>query len=231
MPSADRFLSVRRDPHSGEVVARGGDPEAHSVLQRAGFVSVVRGHETYHRSPTGLDADDEVFLATKAVERLRSAGYHVDCDEDFGPGACPPRYLPMGASVTHIAERIRAATNTQEAAEALTELTAAPDGVLVALRQVLIATAEFLDGLSDAVSPYTARRLRFMADEHLHVLHRDFSRIRTDLILLRAPHPGRSTCAEEVPASQRERSAVGALAPPQRPLPIPPPQGAAGPHR
>ncbi|MFC5914482.1 hypothetical protein [Streptomyces pulveraceus] len=54
MPLADRFLDIRRDLHSDELLARGGDPEAHSLLQRAGFVSVVRVHETYHRSPTGL---------------------------------------------------------------------------------------------------------------------------------------------------------------------------------
>ncbi|MFD5108950.1 hypothetical protein [Streptomyces cinereoruber] len=54
MPLADRFLTIRRDPHSEEVLARGGDPEAHSILQRAGFVAVVRLHETYHRAPTGL---------------------------------------------------------------------------------------------------------------------------------------------------------------------------------
>ena len=28
--------------HSREVLARGGDPEAHSILQRTGFVPVVR---------------------------------------------------------------------------------------------------------------------------------------------------------------------------------------------
>ncbi|SBT92174.1 hypothetical protein GA0115233_104111 [Streptomyces sp. DI166] len=32
---ADRFLTLRRDVHSGEVLARGGDPEAHSILSPA----------------------------------------------------------------------------------------------------------------------------------------------------------------------------------------------------
>ncbi|GAA3501069.1 hypothetical protein GCM10019016_081760 [Streptomyces prasinosporus] len=47
-----RFLDIRRDPHSGELLARGGDAEAHSLLQRAGFVAVVRLHESYHRAPS-----------------------------------------------------------------------------------------------------------------------------------------------------------------------------------
>ena len=54
MPRTDRFLDIRRDPHSAELLARGGDSEAHSVLQRAGFIAVVRVHETYHRAPAGL---------------------------------------------------------------------------------------------------------------------------------------------------------------------------------
>ncbi|MGW3692341.1 hypothetical protein ACWD6U_00420 [Streptomyces sp. NPDC005149] len=46
MTLATRFLDIRRDPHSAEVLARGGDSEAHSVLQRAGFIAVVRVHDT-----------------------------------------------------------------------------------------------------------------------------------------------------------------------------------------
>ncbi|MFJ5045462.1 hypothetical protein ACIQH7_10140 [Streptomyces anulatus] len=53
MALADRHLNLGRDEHSGEVLARGGDLEAHSILQRTGFVPVVRLHETYHRLPVG----------------------------------------------------------------------------------------------------------------------------------------------------------------------------------
>ncbi|MFF1280666.1 hypothetical protein ACFVY4_07780 [Streptomyces sp. NPDC058299] len=80
MPHTDRFMDIRRDSHSSELLARGGDLEAHSILQRAGFIAVVRLHETYHRAPAGLTEDDESRLATDAVARLRAAGYHVDCD-------------------------------------------------------------------------------------------------------------------------------------------------------
>ncbi|MEU9288340.1 hypothetical protein AB0D57_27475 [Streptomyces sp. NPDC048275] len=228
MPLADRFLDIRRDPHSWELLARGGDSEAYSVLQRAGFVAVVRVHETYHRAPTGLADQDEDRLATDAVARLRANGYHVDCDEDFDTDARPASYLPLGSSVAHLAERIREATTRDETADALTELTAAHDGVLAALEEVLTATADFHDGLGQAADPHIARRLRYLADEHLRIIRTDLSGTRNALADRHAPHPGRSTCGAEVPATERERSAVCACPPPRRTLPAPPPPVAAG---
>ncbi|WP_033313705.1 hypothetical protein RFN58_04120 [Streptomyces iakyrus] len=228
MPRTDRFLDIRRDPHSDELLARGGDSEAHSILQRAGFVAVVRVHETYHRAPTGLAEDDEYRLATDAVARLRAAGYHVDCDADFDTDSRPASYLPLGSSVAHVAERLREAATTGEAADALTELTAAHDGVLAALEEVLTATADFHDGLGKAADPYIARRLRYLADEHLRVIRTDLSETRNQLADRHAPHPGRSICTGEVPSTEQERSAVCACPPPPRTLPAPPPPMAAG---
>lgn len=91
MPRADRFLTVRRDPYSEEVLARGGDPEAPSIPQRAGLVPIV--HETYHRAPAHLAHDEENRIAT---ERERSAV----C-------ACPhpPRTVP--APPPHVAAGLR----------------------------------------------------------------------------------------------------------------------------
>ncbi|MFE3645889.1 hypothetical protein ACFXOM_33780 [Streptomyces sp. NPDC059169] len=223
MPLADRFLLIRRDPHSAEVLARGGDGEAHSVLQRAGFVPVVRVHETYHRAPTGLDGHDEARLATEAVARLRAVGYHVECDNDFDTERRPARDLPLGASIAHLAERIRHATTTEEAADVLTELTASHDGILTALDDVLVTTAEFHDGLGGAADPHIARRLRYLADERLHIIRSDLAHTRTALADRHAAHPGRSTCTQEVPAGERERSAVCACPPPARTVPPPPP--------
>ncbi|MCX4766025.1 hypothetical protein OG562_34635 [Streptomyces sp. NBC_01275] len=228
MPRTDRFLDIRRDPHSDELLARGGDSEAHSILQRADFVAVVRVHETYHRTPTGLAEDDESRLATGAVARLRAAGYHVDCDADFDTDSRPASYLPLGSSVAHVAERLREAATTDEAADALTELTAAHDGVLAALEEVLTATADFHDGLGQAADPYIARRLRHLADEHLRVIRTDLSETRNQLADRHAPHAGRSTCTGEVPSTEQERSAACACPPPPRTLPAPPPPTAAG---
>ncbi|MFC9431444.1 hypothetical protein [Streptomyces sp. NPDC056987] len=232
MSLADRFLVLRRDPHSEEVLARGGDPQAHSILQRAGFVPVVRLHETYHRAPTHLTEHDEIRLASQAVGRLRAVGYTVECDDDFDTDHRPAHEPPLGASVTHLAEQVRQATTTDEVAGVLTELTASHDGVLDALEQVLTATAEFHDGLGDGADPFTARRLRHLADKHLGIIRADLTYTRNALTDRHAPHPGRSACTEQVPATERERSAVCACPPPPGTVPAPPPPPlAAGPRR
>ncbi|MFD8847603.1 hypothetical protein [Streptomyces sp. NPDC059604] len=228
MPLANRFLEIRRDLHSEEVLARGGDPEAHSVLQRTGFVPVVRVHETYHRAPTSLIENDDARLGIEAVARLRAVGYHVDCDEDFDTDRRPVHDLPLGASVAHLAQRIREATTTWDAAGVLTELTASHDGILAALEEVLIATAEFHDGLGDAADPHIARRLRYLAEEHLQDIRSDLSHTRNALADRHILHPGRSACTQEVPVTERERSAVCACPPPPRTVPVPPPPVAAG---
>ncbi|MDF3140880.1 MULTISPECIES: hypothetical protein [unclassified Streptomyces] len=228
MALADRFLTLGRDLDSNEVLAGGGDPEAHSILERSGFVPVVRLHETYHRLPTGLDDAEEKRLATQAVARLRAVNYHVDADDAFDTETREAHYLPLGASVAHLAERIREATTSDEVADALTELTAAHDGIFAALEEVLTATADFHEGLGQTADPYTARRLRYLADEHLHILRTDLAHTRNTLADRHAPHPGRSTCTAEVPATERERSAMCACPPPPRTLPAPPPPVAAG---
>ncbi|MEW1794635.1 hypothetical protein [Streptomyces niveus] len=228
MTLSDRLLTVRRDPHSGEVLARGGDPEAHSILERTDWVPVVRVHEHYHRLPTGLDGAEETRLATRAVARLRTVGYHVDCDDDFDTELREPHHLPLGAQILHLAEQIRTATTTDEAATVLTELTAAHDGVLTALDDVLIATAEFYDGLGEPANPHVARRLRYLAEEHLQIIRTDLSHTRNALADRHAPHPGRRICTAEVPATERERSAVCACPPPPRAPAAPPPAVSAG---
>lgn len=228
MTLSDRLLTLRRDPHSGEVLARGGDPEAHSILQRTDWVPVVRLHEQYHRLPAGLDGAEETRLATRTVARLRTVGYHVDCDEAFDTDMREQHHLPLGAQILYLAEQIRAATTTDEAAGVLTELTAAHDGILTALDDVLVATAEFHEGLGEPADPHTARRLRYLAEEYLHVIRSDLSHTRNALSDRQIAHPGRRTCTNEVPATERERSAVCACPPPPRaPAPAPPAVAAA----
>ncbi|MFD4575785.1 hypothetical protein ACFWNK_12345 [Streptomyces sp. NPDC058417] len=192
---------------------------------------MVRLHETYHRAPTGLNRDDEALLATGAVARLRALGYHVDCDKDLDTEARPASYPTLGSSVAHVAERIRRATTTDEAADALTELTAPGDGVLAALHEVLTAAADFHDHLGQPADPCVARRLRYLAEEYLHLIGTDLAHTRNALADRHAPHPGRSTCTGEVPAAEPERSAVCACPPPPRPLPAPPPPPAAAMRR
>ncbi|MGV9790847.1 hypothetical protein ACWEIK_22340 [Streptomyces sp. NPDC004673] len=130
----------------------------------------------------------------------------------------------MGASVAHVAE----ATTTEEAGDALTEVTSAHNNILAALDEVLCATAEFYDGLGEAADPYAARRLRYLADKHLRVIRNDLSHTRNDLADRHAGHPDRSICTEEVSVTEREHSAVCACPPRPRTQPVPPPPLAAG---
>ncbi|MFD5453866.1 hypothetical protein [Streptomyces olivaceus] len=199
------------------------------MLQRVGFVAVVRVHETYHRAPTGLDRGAECRLASEAVARLRAFGYHVECDKDLDTDARPASYPTLGSFVAHLAECIREATTTGEAAEVLTELTATGDGILTALHEVLSATADFHDGLDQPADPHVARRLRHLAEEYLHLINTDLTHTRNALADRNAPHPGRSACIGEVPAAEQERSAVCGC--PPRTLPAPPPPMAAAVRR
>ncbi|MGC4909585.1 hypothetical protein ACLQ2J_28200 [Streptomyces cyaneofuscatus] len=230
MALADRHLSLGRDVHSGEVLARGGDLEAHSILQRTGFVRVVRLHETYHRLPVGLDATEEKRLAIRAVARLRAVSYHVEADEAFDTETREPHYLPVGSQVAHLAEQIREATTSDEVADVLTELTASHDGVLIALADVLTAAASFYADLGQASDPHTSKRLQDLVEHRLSVIWSDLTHMRNDLADRHQDHPQRRACAAEVGPDEREASAVCACAPPPPRLvtsPVAPPAAPA----
>ncbi|MCX4501078.1 hypothetical protein [Streptomyces anulatus] len=214
MALADRHLNLGRDEHSGEVLARGGDLEAHSILQRTGFVPVVRLHETYHRLPVGLDAAEETRLAIRAVARLRAVSYHVEADEAFDTETREPHYLPLGSQVAHLAEQIREATTSDEVSDVLTELTASHDGVLIALGEVLTAAASFYSDLGQTSDPHSAKRLQDLVEHRLGVIWSDLTHMRNDLADRHQDHPQRRACAAEVGPDEREASAVCACPPP-----------------
>ncbi|MCY0933830.1 hypothetical protein [Streptomyces sp. H34-S4] len=207
MALAHRVLNIRRDPDSGEVLAHGGDPEAHSVLERTGFVPVVRRHETYHRLPANLDQDEEIRLATRAVSRLQAVGYGLTADTAFATEQHEPHYLTLGAQVAYLATRIREAETTEEVADALTEVTATHDGILPALAEVLAATADFLQDLGHPADPHTAARLQRLSDEQLQSITSDLSQVRNGLADRQAAHPHRTPCPQEVAGDEREKSA------------------------
>lgn len=201
--------------HSGEVLARGGDPEAHSILQRTGLVPVVRLHETYHRLPVGLDQAEEKRLAIRTVARLRAVKYGVEADDAFDTEMREPHYLPLGSQVAHLAERIREATTSDEVTEVLTELTASHDGVLIALGEVFAATAAFYQDLGQPPDPHTAKRLQYLAEHRLAVLWSDLAHMRNDLADRHQDHPQRRACTTDVGPDEREASTVCACPPPQ----------------
>ncbi|QPP05185.1 hypothetical protein G4Z16_00920 [Streptomyces bathyalis] len=224
MAISDRHLDIRHDPHSGEVLARGGDIEAHSILQRSGFVPVVRLHEHYHRLPTGLEDDEAIRLTKQAVARLTAVGYDVDHDAAFVTGRRILHEPTLGDHVTGLARRIREADHTEQVTDALTELTAPGDGVLAAVGEVLTATADFLHDLGEGSDPYYANRLRYLAFARLGVLAGELGRIRDELADRHLPHPHRSPCPQQVAADEQEAS-VSCRCPNPTPGPAQPPSG------
>jgi hypothetical protein len=218
---ADRYLTLRRDPHSEEVLARGGGPDAHGILERSGFVPVVRAHELYHRLPTGLDPDEEQRLATRAVARLRTAGIPMECDHAFDTDAREVADLTLGAQVGNLAADIRRATTSDEVADTLAEVTAAYDGILAGLADVLVAAADFHQDLGGPADSPIAERLRYLAVHGLGAVAADLRATRTDLADRRTPHPRRSVCSGDIPPTEREASATCACPPPPPPAPVP----------
>lgn len=187
---------------------------------------MVRIHETYHRLPTGLDPVEETRLATRAVARLQAVGYSLESDPGFATERREPHYPTLGDQVAHLATRIREAENTAEVAEALTELTAAHDGILAALGEVLDAVADFYQGLLQPAELYTANERYSVAKDSLAFLRSDVQTIRTHLADQQAAHPDRSPCPQEVAVDEREKSVSCPCPVPTR---IPTPPAAAAP--
>ncbi|MFF9785107.1 hypothetical protein [Streptomyces nigrescens] len=219
-------VSIEREPHTDEVIARGGDARAAGILQRSGFVPVVRAHDSYHRLPFALATDEQVLHAARAAGLLTSHGYSLTTDPEFASSRQTFAYVTLGQQVAAVAERIDRATHTQDVTEALTELTATHDGVLDGAHTCLTTAATWIEELGDAADPARADRLRQLA-EYLDHVRGDLAGMRNDLAERHANHPRRTACPS-VDDNEREAS-VTCSCPPTPPRPPAPP--AAGPPR
>ncbi|OII62135.1 hypothetical protein BJP40_03785 [Streptomyces sp. CC53] len=155
---------------------------------------MIRQLGNYHRPPAGLDPAAADALATAAVSALRSAGYWVAFDESFDTDQHTAHRLPLGAQVAALADDLREATTTQDAAAILTELTAAHDGVLAALAQVLDATAEFFETLDLHFDRHTASVVRDLNGHHLARVATEVRQLRNELTDRHETHPARRPC-------------------------------------
>ncbi|MFI7356095.1 hypothetical protein ACIBTP_19375 [Streptomyces avidinii] len=133
-----RIVHIGRDPHSDEVLARGGDAEAQSILQRSGFFP--------------------------DIALLSAVGYAAQHDPDFASDVHALHDLTLGAQVADRAERIRVAEHSEAATAAITKLVAPHDGVLPTVSEVLHSTADFLEGLGDEADPANTDRVRYFAE-------------------------------------------------------------------
>ncbi|WP_412078782.1 hypothetical protein ACLF6K_35840 [Streptomyces xanthophaeus] len=210
-------MHISRDPHSDEIIARGGDEEAESILQRAGFIVVARAHDRYHRLPYGLDEDERLRLPRRAVALLKAAGYAVQHDPVFASHQMAFHDLMLGGQVANLAQRIRAAEHSEDASAVLTELVAPGDGVLPAAVEVLEAAAEFVGGLGEDADPHHAARIRGLA-EKIAVVSIEISAYRNALADRHTAHPLRPACTG-VESTEREASVVCSCPPPPPPAP------------
>ncbi|MFJ4184221.1 hypothetical protein [Kitasatospora sp. NPDC089509] len=169
---------------------------AESALHRAGFVPVVRLHETHHRLPAAMvDPGERKATVTRAVDYLRAIGYGFTCPADLIDHRLPPT-LPPSRSLVQVGEAIAGAGHTREVADALSELTAPGDGVLDQVVGVLHQSACWWEGLGGASDPHYAARLRYIADMADGYV-REIRAMRGDLADRHTVHAGRTRPAAQ----------------------------------
>ncbi|RSO07056.1 hypothetical protein DMH18_26290 [Streptomyces sp. WAC 06783] len=140
-----------------------------------------------------------------------------------------PHDLTLGAQVNNLARRIREAEDSEEVADVLTELTAAHDGILTAVGEVLTA-ADFHQDLGQPADPHYANRLRYLAGR-LGAIALEVSGTRNDLADRHAAHPHRTPCPREVAPIEHEASVVCPCPPALPPAPRPPASASTGRRR
>ncbi|TKA08229.1 hypothetical protein [Actinacidiphila oryziradicis] len=165
-----------------------------AVNERFGrFVPVDRPHERYHRLPTGMEPAEQRRYASAAANTL-SHHYGVAlASELYVPGPTVTIDVPLGDTVAHLADRIRQADHSGEAADALTELTAPCNGVVTGISEVLTAAAEFWTDLGEGADYHHAQRLRHLAAELTRHTH-ELARLRGHLADRHTTHPHHTSC-------------------------------------
>ncbi|MFD5877510.1 hypothetical protein [Streptomyces yangpuensis] len=197
-------VTVARDIDTGRISACGGDGLAHGILERTFFLSEVHGATSHRMSPTVLPTD-QAAVAQLAVARLQAAGYQVEADAECATPTTQDRYVTDGRSIANLAAAIRDAASPAEVSDRLEEVTAAHDGILAALDQLLHSLAAVYDGLGGPADRHVAARMRYLAEHRL-------GPITADLLHTRAELADRTTAT-----SARPGPALPAAAPPASP--------------
>ncbi|MFD7737660.1 hypothetical protein [Streptomyces sp. MJM8645] len=209
LASVDKHLDGLGVPSREQVqAARAG---AESALHRAGFIPVVRIHETHHRLPAAMvDPGERRVAVTRAVDYLRAEGYRFTCPVDLIDHRLPPA-LPPSRLLAQVSEAVSAAVHTREVVDALSELTAPGDGVLDQTVAVLRESASWWEGLGGASDPHYAARLRYIADMADGYV-REIRAMRGDLADRHTTHPDRTRPAAPAAADGLDTRVLAALA-------------------
>ncbi|MGW6986846.1 hypothetical protein [Streptomyces sp. NPDC054946] len=168
---------------------------------------------TWHRMwPTVLPAD-QAAVAQLAVARLQAAGYRVEADAECATETTQDRYVTDGRSIANLAAAIREAASPAEVSDRLEEVTAAHDGILASLDQLLHSLAAVYDGLGGPADRHVADRMRYLAEHRLGPITADLLHTRAEL-------------ADRTTAPARPGRARHCPPPARRPHPrLPPPDG------
>ncbi|MFI1148281.1 hypothetical protein [Streptomyces sp. NPDC020817] len=173
-------VTVARDIDTGRIIARGGGGLAHGILERTFFLREVHGTTWHRMSPTVLPAD-QAAVAQLAVARLQAAGYRVEADAEYATETTQDRYVTDGRSIANLAAAIRDAASPAEVSDRLEEVTAAHDGILAALDQLLRSLAAVYDGLGGPADRHIAARMRYLAEHRLGPITADLLHTRAEL--------------------------------------------------
>ncbi|WP_051805281.1 hypothetical protein [Streptomyces sp. NRRL F-2747] len=173
-------VTVAWDIDTGRIIARGGDGLAHGILERTFFLREVHGTTWHRMSPTVLPAD-QAAVAQLAVARLQAAGYRVEADAEYATETTQDPYVTDGRSIANLAAAIRDAASPAEVSDRLEEVTAAHDGVLAALDQLVRSLAAVYDGLGGPADRHIAARMRYLAEHRLGPITADLLHTRAEL--------------------------------------------------
>ncbi|MDT9685037.1 hypothetical protein RND61_23685 [Streptomyces sp. TRM76323] len=196
--SAGRTVTITRAQDTGQIIARGGDGPAHGILERTFFLREAHG-TTWHRLSPTIKPEEEPHVTRLAVERLQGAGYGVVADAEFASPLLGFQYVTTGRSIANLAVRVREASSAAEASDLLEEVTAAHDGILAFLDQMLHALADVYDRLGGPADRHSAARMRYLAAHRLGTISADLLHTRAELAD-RSAQPSRSGPAGPVPA-------------------------------
>ncbi|WP_327657179.1 hypothetical protein [Streptomyces sp. NBC_00483] len=145
MPTSSTVTITRED--DGNVIAKGGDTLANTLLTRAGFIYEKSIRTFWYRLHWDTGKQSENQRASHAARMLTAVGYDVEISPDLVIGAVttppdPQGNRVYGHQILALTDQLNGA-NSSAAAAGITEHVLDPhDGVLVRLGEFFEAAAE-----------------------------------------------------------------------------------------
>lgn len=215
MAALDARLDQLGVPTRAEFQRSARSDTVDGILHRAGFISVARSGDHFHRLPAGMtDPVEQRRAVTRAVDMLKTESFVYGCPADLIDPDMPirtDRRASPGDRLGELTASIRAAGHTREVVAAISELTAPGDGVLYRVLEALEATSSWWEGLGTPAGPVYADRLRRIAQQ-VAVSALEIRNLRNELADRYTPHPQQT----RYDSRQQRASAARAVSPAAR---------------